>query len=153
MRADAGDDHIVGHGATVPRAAACGNTAPGLLPSPMSEATPWPVEIRLKKDRRTLVVAFDDGAVHDVPAELLRVLSPSAEVQGHSPEQRVTVGGQRDVTIVAVDPIGNYAVKLTFDDGHNTGIFTWGYLRKLGDERAALMAAYERELAGKGMAR
>ncbi|MEJ0012402.1 MAG: DUF971 domain-containing protein [Bauldia sp.] len=115
--------------------------------------SPWPVEIRLKKDRRTLVVAFDDGAVHDVPAELLRVLSPSAEVQGHSPEQRVTVGGKRDVTIVAVDPIGNYAVKLTFDDGHSTGIFTWGYLRKLGDEREALMAAYERELAGKGMSR
>lgn len=119
----------------------------------MSETTPWPVEIRLKKDRRTLVVAFDDGVVRDVPAELLRVLSPSAEVQGHSPEQRVTVGGKRDVAITAVDPIGNYAVKLTFDDGHNTGIFTWGYLRKLGDEQGALMVAYERELAAKGMAR
>lgn len=119
----------------------------------MSDTTPWPLEIRLKKDRRTLVVAFDDGVVHDVPAELLRVLSPSAEVQGHSPEQRVTVGGKRDVAITAVDPVGNYAVKLTFDDGHNTGIFTWGYLRKLGDEHDALMAAYERELAAKGMSR
>jgi DUF971 family protein len=119
----------------------------------MSDATPWPLEIRLKKDRRTLVVAFDDGVVHDLPAELLRVLSPSAEVQGHSPEQRVTVGGKKDVAVVAVDPVGNYAVKLTFDDGHNTGLFTWGYLRKMGDDREALWAAYERELAAKGMAR
>ncbi|HVY21591.1 MAG TPA: DUF971 domain-containing protein [Bauldia sp.] len=119
----------------------------------MSDTTPWPLEIRLKQDRRTLVVAFDDGVVHDLPAEMLRVLSPSAEVQGHSPEQRVTVGGKKDVTIVGVDPVGNYAVKLSFDDGHNTGLFTWGYLRKMGDERDALFAAYERELAAKGMGR
>ncbi|HVZ93441.1 MAG TPA: DUF971 domain-containing protein [Phycisphaerales bacterium] len=118
----------------------------------MSDAS-WPLEIRLKKDRRTLVVAFDDGTVHDLPAEMLRVLSPSAEVQGHSAEQRVTVGGKRDVAIVGVDPVGNYAVKLTFDDGHNTGLFSWGYLRKMGDDREALWAAYERELAAKGMAR
>jgi DUF971 family protein len=119
----------------------------------MTDATPWPLEIRLKKDRRTLVVAFDDGAVLDLPAELLRVLSPSAEVQGHSPEQRVTVGGKQDVAIVGIDPVGNYAVKLTFDDGHNTGIFTWGYLRKMGDDRDALFAAYLAELKAKGLTR
>jgi DUF971 family protein len=118
----------------------------------MSDAS-WPLEIRLKKDRRTLVVAFDDGTVHDLPAEMLRVLSPSAEVQGHSAEQRVTVGGKRDVAIVGVDPVGNYAVKLTFDDGHNTGLFSWGYLRKMGDDREALWAAYLAELKAKGLER
>jgi DUF971 family protein len=118
----------------------------------MSDAS-WPLEIRLKKDRRTLVVAFDDGTVHDLPAEMLRVLSPSAEVQGHSAEQRVTVGGKRDVAIVGVDPVGNYAVKLTFDDGHNTGLFSWGYLRKMGDDRDALWAAYLAELKAKGLER
>jgi DUF971 family protein len=119
----------------------------------MSDTAPWPLEIRLKKDRHTLVVAFDDGAVFDLPAEMLRVLSPSAEVQGHSAEQRVTVGGKRDVAIVGVDPVGNYAVKLSFDDGHNTGLFTWGYLRKMGEEREALWAAYLAELEAKGLRR
>ena len=115
--------------------------------------TPWPTEIRLKQDRRALAVAFDDGVAHELPAEMLRVLSPSAEVQGHSREQRVTVPGKKDVAIVAVDPVGNYAVRLTFDDGHNTGLFTWAYLRRLGDEREALWAEYLAELAAKGMAR
>jgi DUF971 family protein len=119
----------------------------------MSDATPWPLEIRLKKDRRTLVVAFDDGTVHDLPAEMLRVLSPSAEVQGHSAEQRVTVGGKQDVAIVGVDPVGNYAVKLSFDDGHNTGLFTWGYLYKIGEDHEALWAAYLAELNAKGLTR
>jgi DUF971 family protein len=84
---------------------------------------------------------------------MLRVLSPSAEVQGHSAEQRVTVDGKRDVAIVGVDPVGNYAVKLTFDDGHNTGLFSWGYLRKMGDDRDALWAAYLAELNAKGLER
>jgi DUF971 family protein len=119
----------------------------------MSANTPWPVEIRLKRDRRTLVVAFDDGVVHDLPAEMLRVLSPSAEVQGHSAEQRVTVPGKSNVGIVAVDPVGNYAVKLTFDDGHSTGIFAWPYLRKLGDERETLWGEYLNELKSKGLSR
>jgi DUF971 family protein len=115
--------------------------------------SPWPTEIRLKKDRRALVLRFDDGVEHELPAELLRVLSPSAEVQGHSPEQRQTVGGKRNVAIQAIDPVGNYAVRLSFDDGHNTGLFTWGYLRKLGDEREALWSAYVAELGAKGMTR
>jgi DUF971 family protein len=114
---------------------------------------PWPTEIRLKKDRRVLAVSFDDGVEHDLPAEMLRVLSPSAEVQGHSPEQRVTVPGKQNVTIAALDPVGNYAVRLTFDDGHNTGLFTWAYLRTLGDERATRWAEYLAELAAKGLSR
>jgi DUF971 family protein len=120
----------------------------------MNEANaPWPTEIRLKQDRRTLVVRFDDDVEHALPAEMLRVMSPSAEVQGHSAEQRKTVGGKREVSIAAVDLVGNYAVRLTFDDGHNTGIFTWGYLRKLGDEREALWSGYLAELKAKGMGR
>jgi DUF971 family protein len=119
----------------------------------MTEKTPWPTEVRLHKDRRTLSVQFDDGVTHDLPAEMLRVLSPSAEVQGHSPDQRQTVGGKRDVAIAALEPIGNYAVKITFDDGHNTGLFSWTYLRRLGDRREALWSEYLNELAAKGMSR
>jgi DUF971 family protein len=119
----------------------------------MSTTAPWPSEIRLLKDKRTLVVAFGDGVTHELPAEMLRVLSPSAEVQGHSPEQRKIVGGKRDVTIVGVEPVGNYAVRLTFADGHSTGIFSWTYLRRLGDEREALWAEYLEELAAAGLSR
>lgn len=114
---------------------------------------PWPTEIRLKHDRRTLVVTFDDGVAHELPAEMLRVLSPSAEVQGHSPEQRKTVGGKRNVGIVTVEPVGNYAVRLVFDDGHDTGLFSWAYLRKVGDGKDALWQAYVTELATKGLGR
>jgi DUF971 family protein len=118
-----------------------------------ADRTPWPAEIRLRQDRKTLAVRFDDGVAHKLPAEMLRVLSPSAEVQGHSPEQRKTVGGKQNVMITAVDPVGNYAVRLTFDDGHSTGIFTWGYLRKLGDQREQLWNAYLADLKAKGMVR
>ena len=113
----------------------------------------WPTEIRLKRDRKSLHVAFDDGTSCDLPAEYLRVLSPSAEVQGHSPEQRQTVGGKIDVAITAVDPVGNYAVRLTFSDGHNTGLFSWSYLRRLGRERETLWAGYLADLAAKGLKR
>ena len=119
----------------------------------MTQTTPWPTEIRLHKDRRTLSVTFDDGVSHDLPAEMLRVLSPSAEVQGHSPDQRQTVGGKRDVAIVALEPIGNYAVKIVFDDGHDTGLFSWTYLRQLGDEQEARWAEYLNALSAKGMRR
>ncbi len=119
----------------------------------MSQTQSWPAEIRLRKDRRTLTVTYDDGVAHEVSAEMLRVLSPSAEVQGHSPEQRKTIGGKQNVEIVSVEPVGNYAVRLVFSDGHSTGIFTWGYLRKLGDEREALWAAYLAELQQKGLGR
>jgi DUF971 family protein len=117
------------------------------------EKRPWPVEIRLGKDRKTLTVRFDDGVDLALAAEYLRVLSPSAEVQGHSREQRVTVPGKIDVAITAVDPVGNYAVRLTFSDGHNTGIFSWPYLRRLGEERETLWAEYLQELAAKGLKR
>ncbi|HET7714513.1 MAG TPA: DUF971 domain-containing protein [Bauldia sp.] len=119
----------------------------------MEKKDPWPSEIRLKKDRRSLLVRFDDGVEYDLPAEYLRVLSPSAEVQGHSAEQRQTVGGKIDVAIAAVDPVGNYAVRLTFSDRHDSGIYSWPYLRKLGDEREALWAGYVRDLEAKGMSR
>lgn len=117
------------------------------------EKRPWPTELRLRKDRRALRVRFDDGVDHELAAELLRVLSPSAEVQGHSPEQRQTVPGKSDVAIAAIDPVGNYAVRLTFSDGHNTGLFSWTYLRRLGDEREALWADYLRDLKQKGLSR
>lgn len=86
-------------------------------------------------------------------AELLRVLSPSAEVQGHSPEQRVTVPGKRNVAIARIEPVGNYAVRIIFDDGHDTGIFTWTYLHELGHEKDARWLAYFDELAEKGLTR
>lgn len=113
----------------------------------------WPTEIRLKQDRRTLVVSFDDGQRHELPAEYLRVMSPSAEVQGHSPEQRQTVGGKRNVEIIKIEPVGNYAVKLHFDDLHDTGIFSWSYLRRLGEERDERWAQYLAELQAKGLSR
>ncbi len=112
-----------------------------------------PKELRVSKDRRLLTVTFPDHAPIELPAELLRVLSPSAEVQGHSPEQRVTVPGKRDVTIARIEPVGNYAVRIIFDDMHDTGIFTWNYLHTLGHEKEARWQAYLGELAAKGMSR
>lgn len=114
---------------------------------------PWPTEIRLAKDKRALTVAYDDGVSVTIPAELLRVKSPSAEVQGHSPDQRRTVPGKRNVTILAVDAVGSYAVRLRFDDMHDTGIYTWDYLRDLGQRAGEHMASYEAELAEKGLSR
>ncbi len=119
----------------------------------MAEKQPWPTEIRLRKDRRAVVVRFDDGRDYDLAAEYLRVLSPSAEVQGHSPEQRQTVPGKADVLVTAIDPVGNYAVRLTFSDGHDTGLFSWPYLRRLGENRAELWAGYLADLEAKGLKR
>jgi DUF971 family protein len=113
----------------------------------------WPTEIRLHQDRRALSIEFDDGSRVSLAAEYLRVMSPSAEVQGHSPEQRKIVGGKRDVHISAVDPVGNYAVRLTFDDGHNTGLFTWAYLFQLGAEHEQKWADYLADLERSGQAR
>lgn len=113
----------------------------------------WPVELKVSADRRTLRAVFDDGRAYDLSAEMLRVRSPSAEVQGHSPAQRVTVGGKRDVTIANVLPIGNYAVKLVFSDGHDTGLFTWSYLSEAGENAEAIRAEYLAELAEKQMSR
>jgi DUF971 family protein len=90
-----------------------------------------PVEIRLKRDEKILEVDFDDGAKFRLPAEMLRVESPSAEVQGHNGEKRI-IGGRRHVGITGVEPVGNYAVRLVFDDGHDSGLYAWGYLYELG---------------------
>jgi DUF971 family protein len=113
----------------------------------------WPVEIRLPKDRRTLRVAFDDGSIFDLPAELLRVTSPSAEVQGHSEAERKTVGGKRNVTILSVDPVGNYAVRIGFDDMHSTGIYSWAFLRDLGGNAERRFQDYLDDLQAKGLDR
>ncbi len=112
-----------------------------------------PRELRVSKDRRLLTVVFPSHAPIELSAELLRVTSPSAEVQGHSPEQRVTVPGKRDVTITRVDPIGNYAVRIAFSDGHDSGIFTWHYLHELGHDGEQRFRAYLDELAAKGLSR
>jgi len=114
---------------------------------------PQPVEIRLRRAERCLEVDFDDGVRVSLPAEFLRVESPSAEVQGHHPSQRRTVAGARGVAITAVEPVGNYAVRLVFDDGHDTGIYAWDLLYRFGQERAGRWDAYLRELAAKGLSR
>ena len=112
-----------------------------------------PTELRVSKDRKLLTVTFPAHHAFELPAELLRVLSPSAEVQGHSPEQRVTVPGKRNVTIARIEPVGNYAVRIIFDDMHDTGIFTWDYLHALGHEKEDRWQDYLDELAGKGLDR
>lgn len=117
------------------------------------EARPWPKELRLQKDRRSLVVAFEDGSAFTLPAEYLRVESPSAEVQGHNPDERKLVPGKRDVGIMEIHPVGNYAVRLVFDDMHSTGIFSWDYLHQLGREHGTRHARYLDELAAKGLSR
>lgn len=121
----------------------------------MSDVTqkPWPTELRLHKDRKTLTVAFDTGESFDLSAEYLRIRSPSAEVQGHSPDERKTVAGKQNVAILEVNPIGNYAVRLVFDDLHSTGIYSWEYLHGLGRDRDANWQDYLDELAGKGLTR
>ncbi len=116
-------------------------------------ASPWPTELRLDKDKRVLTVTFDDGESFALPAELLRVLSPSAEVQGHSEDQRVAVAGKKNVGIVRIEPVGNYAARIVFDDGHETGLFVWEYLRELGEQREARWQAYLQDLAAKGLSR
>jgi DUF971 family protein len=113
----------------------------------------WPTELKLDKDKRTLTVSFDDGAHYDLPAEILRVLSPSAEVQGHSPEQRVTVPGKKNVRISRMELVGNYAVRIVFDDGHDTGLYMWEYLRDLGENQERLFQSYVDDLTAKGLAR
>ena len=119
----------------------------------MADETPWPTELRLRKDRKALTVAFENGERYELPAEYLRVRSPSAEVQGHSPEERQTVPGKINVEIMEVLPVGNYAVRLGFDDMHSTGIFSWTYLRELGQNQAAWWQDYLDELRAKGLRR
>ncbi|HRJ69684.1 MAG TPA: DUF971 domain-containing protein [Beijerinckiaceae bacterium] len=114
---------------------------------------PWPTEIRVSADRRALTVGFEGGDVFTLAAEFLRVMSPSAEVQGHTPEQKKTVPGKRDVVILKVEPVGNYAVRIVFDDLHDSGIYGWRLLRRYGREQTALWQAYLDDLAARGMTR
>jgi len=109
-----------------------------------------PSELRVSKERDALTVTFPGNEPVRLSAEMLRVLSPSAEVQGHSPDQRVLVVGKENVTISNLEPIGNYAVRIVFSDGHSTGLFTWSYLEELAQKRNQLWADYLRELQEKG---
>jgi DUF971 family protein len=116
-------------------------------------SAPWPTELRLHKDRKTLTVSYEAGERFDLAAEYLRVRSPSAEVQGHSPSERRTVGGKQHVQILELQPIGKYAVRLAFDDMHSTGIFSWDYLFELGRNREKYWNEYLAELSEKGLSR
>ena len=113
----------------------------------------WPVEIRHKQAERALEVVFDDGATFRYPAELLRVESPSAEVQGHSPSQKQLVAGRREVGILDIEQVGNYAIRIRFDDLHDTGIYTWPYLYELGVNGDDVWKSYVDALAAQGLSR
>ena len=120
---------------------------------PRFDTPHWPTEIRALRSERRLEVDFDDGVTFSLPAELLRVESPSAEVQGHSPRQKQTVPGKREVGFVAVEPVGHYAVRIVFDDGHNTGIYSWRYLREMGESQDRLWSDYLAALDRQGLSR
>jgi len=123
-------------------------------PSTLSFGTRhWPVEIRLKKAEKSLEIDFDDGRTFALPAELLRVESPSAEVQGHSADEKKILGGCRAVGMTAIQPIGNYAIAIVFDDMHDTGIYSWDYLYDLGDKQEDRWREYIGNLARLGLSR
>ncbi len=121
--------------------------------SDVGEGTRWPTEIRLKKAEKRLEIDFDDGKTFSYPAEFLRVESPSAEVMGHGPGQKKTVPGRRHVGIMALEPVGNYAVRISFDDMHSTGIYSWHYLYELGLKKDALWQGYLNALEIQGLSR
>jgi len=112
-----------------------------------------PSEIRLDRAASVLHVTFDDGTAYALPTEYLRVESPSAEVQGHHPDQKQIIAGRRHVGIIGIEPVGHYAVRLVFDDLHDTGIFTWDYLRELGQEQDRRWSSYLAALASRGLSR
>lgn len=114
---------------------------------------PNPTALTVHQQSRQLEVSFDDGTTFQIPFELLRVYSPSAEVQGHGPGQEVLQTGKRDVDVTAIEPVGHYAVQPTFSDGHVSGIYTWAYLHKLGSQREALWQHYLQRLADAGLDR
>ncbi len=113
----------------------------------------WPREIRYIKEEKRLVVTFGNGVSFSYPAEYLRVESPSAEVQGHSPGQKQILTGRRHVGIMEIEPIGNYAVAIKFDDLHDSGIYSWSYLYKLGEEQDGIWSRYLAELEKRGLSR
>jgi DUF971 family protein len=114
---------------------------------------PWPTELRVNRAEKRLTVSFDDGARFELPAELLRVESPSAEVKGHGPGQKTIVAGRRHVGIMDLKPVGNYAVRIIFDDLHNTGMYSWRYLYHLGQNQERLWADYLTALEERGLSR
>jgi DUF971 family protein len=113
----------------------------------------WPVEVRLKKAEKRLEIEFDNDRKFSLPAEFLRVESPSAEVQGHNPSQKQVVSGRRHVGIMGLEPVGNYALRIQFDDMHDSGIFSWKYLYELGEHQDELWAEYLEELEKRGLKR
>jgi DUF971 family protein len=113
----------------------------------------FPTALTVHQQSRTLEIAFDDGSAFRIPFELLRVYSPSAEVQGHGPGQETLQTGKREVVVTDIEPVGHYAVKPTFSDGHDSGLFTWDYLYRLGSEQDALFAQYLERLAAAGLDR
>jgi DUF971 family protein len=119
----------------------------------VTASEPWPVELRVNSAKDLLLVSFDDGEKYQLAAEYLRVESPSAEVQGHNPRERRFIGGKRNVKITALEPVGHYAVRIVFGDGHDSGLYTWSYLRELGREREQKWAQYQRGLAAEGLSR
>ena len=119
----------------------------------LQSGSPTPQALTVHAQSRVLEVAFSDGAQFRLPFELLRVYSPSAEVQGHGPGQEVLQTGKRDVDLVALDPVGNYAVQPRFSDGHDTGIYSWDYLYHLGADQQALWDAYLERLQAAGLDR
>ena len=119
----------------------------------LKSGAPAPTALTVHEASRVLEVAFSDGASFRIPFELMRVYSPSAEVQGHGPGQEVLQTGKRDVTVVEIEPVGNYAVKPTFSDGHDSGLFTWEYLYFLGAQEKELWADYEQRLQAAGVGR
>ncbi len=119
----------------------------------LKTSTPQPTAITVHQQSRVLEVGFDDGATFRLPFELMRVYSPSAEVQGHGPGQEVLQTGKREVGLLGLEPVGNYAVQPSFSDGHDTGIFSWDYLYFLGSQQEALWKQYEQRLEAAGMSR
>ncbi len=119
----------------------------------MTSARPWPSELRLNKKKDLLTLQFDNGRTHELAAEYLRVESPSAEVKGHGPGERQTVPGKARVKIDRLEPVGNYAVRIVFDDGHDTGLYSWSYLLELAEEKDTRWPAYLEELAVQGLSR
>jgi DUF971 family protein len=130
---------------------------PGAEPPPRpavaGESHPWPTELRVDRAAKRLTVTFENGERFVLPAELLRVESPSAEVQGHGPSQKTIIAGRRHVGIMALEPIGNYAVRIRFDDLHDTGMYSWRYLYHLGKNQEKLWAAYLEALEQRGLSR
>ena len=119
----------------------------------MAGAAPWPVQLRLIRAEKRLAIEFDDGKTFSLPAEYLRVESPSAEVQGHDPSQKITVPGRMHVGIMELEPVGNYAIRIKFDDLHDTGIYSWDYLYQLGVEQPKRWRDYLQALHDKGLSR